>query len=74
MKKFIICFVLLCSLSYCTTQKYTAKNYEHDRYKGCPTYGFDRTENKYHYFSAPRLYQQTNTYKYGPWYKHAKRK
>lgn len=35
--------------------------------KGCPTYGFRRVDNKYNYFDAPRVYQQTDSYKYGPW-------
>jgi hypothetical protein len=67
MKKIYLLFVILL-LSSCTSTKYSAAKYEKDRLvKGCPTYGFRRTDNKYHYFDAPRIYQQTHSYKYGPW-------
>jgi len=63
-----IILIIYLILTSCSTSKYSAKKYEYDRKdKRCPTYGFNRVENKYHYFDAPRLYQQTDSYKYGPW-------
>jgi hypothetical protein len=64
--KYLLLIILL--LSSCSPLKYSAKHYEKDRMaKGCPTYGFRRVDNKYNYFDAPRVYQQTDSYKYGPW-------
>ena len=67
MKKLIL-LILLCLLMSCSVSKYSAKNYEKDRHiRGCPTYGFRRVDNKYQFFDTERLYQQTTSYKYGPW-------
>jgi len=66
-KAIVLLLILFCMVG-CAVNKYTPKHYEKDRkQKGCPAYGFNRIDNKYNYFHAPRLYQQTYSYKYGPW-------
>jgi hypothetical protein len=72
MKTIIVILILLCMTS-CSTFKYSARKYEQDKkYKGCPTYGFDRVDNRYNYFNTKRIYQQTTIYKYGPYTKTGK--